>query len=217
MARFCRKHLTPPAPGVPSSAMPVSPLSLAEAPIADVVELARGNGMVDRDLAWAELCVRSRGTVRFKVGRILQYGDTDAVIQDAFLTAFVKLPDLRDNAAFLPWIRSIATRAAINVLRSRTRTPETSLTLPDGRMRDVEGCIERPEQALLREERSSQVTDVLNRQMKPQDSEVLGLFYFEGKSIADIAGILNVPEGTVKRRLHVARERFEKLLEDDHA
>lgn len=197
--------------------MSFSPLSLAEAPIAEVVELARGNGMVDRDLAWAELCVRSRNTVRSKVARILQYGDMDAVVQDTFMTAFVLIDRLRDNAAFLPWIRSIATRSAIDALRSRKRKPVTSLTLPDGRMRDVAEGMERPEQVLLREERNGQVTDVLKRQMKPADREVLDLFYFEGKSIAEIAGILNVPEGTVKRRLHVARERFEALFGGDHA
>ena len=197
--------------------MSFSPLSLAKAPIAEVVELARGNGMVDRDLAWAELCVRSRNTVRSKVARILQYGDMDAVVQDTFLTAFVHIGRLRDNTAFVPWIRSIATRTAINALRERMRSPVASLTLVDGSMRDVPGRTQSPNQVLESREQQGHVLDILERHVASTDRDVLDLFYFQGKSIEEIAHMLEVPEGTVKRRLHTARRRFGQLFGGDHA
>ena len=40
------------------------------------------------------------------------------------------------------------------------------------------------------------------------------LYYMEELSIAEIAGLLAIPEGTVKSRLHKARKLLEKELED---
>lgn len=43
---------------------------------------------------------------------------------------------------------------------------------------------------------------------KTLDRNILTAFYQEGKSIRQIANDWNIPEGTVKRRLHVARRRL---------
>ena len=50
-------------------------------------------------------------------------------------------------------------------------------------------------------------------QLAKIDHEVIRLFHIEEKAIKDIAVELGVPEGTVKRRLHVARKRFREKIE----
>ena len=43
--------------------------------------------------------------------------------------------------------------------------------------------------------------------------QVIQLFYAGGLSIEEIAGILKIPKGTVKSRLHSAKEQLRKEME----
>ena len=45
------------------------------------------------------------------------------------------------------------------------------------------------------------------------DREALDAFYIRGHSLVEIAEMLDVPLGTVKRRLHTARKRLKVELE----
>jgi RNA polymerase sigma-70 factor (ECF subfamily) len=46
---------------------------------------------------------------------------------------------------------------------------------------------------------------------------VVVLFYLEGFSLKEIADVLEIPEGTVKSRLHYARESLKELLTEKRA
>jgi RNA polymerase sigma-70 factor (ECF subfamily) len=48
-----------------------------------------------------------------------------------------------------------------------------------------------------------------------QHREVLILHFLEEFSIAEVAGVLGVPEGTVKSRIHYAKKQLKELLERD--
>lgn len=62
-------------------------------------------------------------------------------------------------------------------------------------------------------ERSDNVADVLHllRRVSSDHRVILTLYYFEGLRVADVAGILGIPVGTAKSRLHAAREEFREL------
>jgi RNA polymerase sigma-70 factor (ECF subfamily) len=51
------------------------------------------------------------------------------------------------------------------------------------------------------------------QELKPLDRETLEAFYIRGRSLKQIAKEFAVPTGTVKRRLHVARQRLKDGLE----
>src|SRR5208283_1958238 len=59
----------------------------------------------------------------------------------------------------------------------------------------------------VKRETARQLTDVI-ASLKPMDREVLRLFYYYDASLKEMRTELEVPIGTVKRRLHTARERF---------
>ncbi|HZK49545.1 MAG TPA: sigma-70 family RNA polymerase sigma factor, partial [Thermoleophilia bacterium] len=69
-----------------------------------------------------------------------------------------------------------------------------------------------PQAALERLELRRAVWDALRR-LSPADSEILILREFQELSYAEIAGVLDVPPGTVMSRLHAARRRMRGLLE----
>ena len=58
------------------------------------------------------------------------------------------------------------------------------------------------------------LSEAVNR-LKPEFKEVVLLFYYQGYSVADIAGMLEIAEGTVSSRLSRAREKLQKELKGD--
>ena len=69
-----------------------------------------------------------------------------------------------------------------------------------------------PLDQLIDRERAERVWAALGR-LKSMDREALDAFYIRGHSLVQIAAMLDVPLGTVKRRLHTARKRLKVELE----
>src|SRR5690242_20529513 len=89
-------------------ARPVSTPSLA-----DLVLAARRG---DRD-AFAEIYARFAGAVHAVVLARVRWGEAGDVVQDVFLIAWERLPNLRDPAAFPGWLMTIARNRALDALR----------------------------------------------------------------------------------------------------
>jgi len=51
------------------------------------------------------------------------------------------------------------------------------------------------------------------RDLKPLDRETLEAFYLRGRSLKQMAREFETPVGTIKRRLHVARQRLKDVME----
>lgn len=120
--------------------------------------------------------------------------DADDVVQNTFLAAFRKFSSLRDPASFKAWLLTIAKNECRMYYRRKYRTDVIPL--------DAVGEI-----AAKTGTRSGIAQDILAA--LPDDARtILVLYYVEEQSQADIAARLNIPVGTVKSRLHYARERF---------
>ena len=65
---------------------------------------------------------------------------------------------------------------------------------------------------MISRERAERLWEALGR-LKSLDREALDAFYIRGHSLLEIAEMLDVPLGTVKRRLHTARKRLKVELE----
>ena len=50
--------------------------------------------------------------------------------------------------------------------------------------------------------------------LPPDHHIVVVLHYLDGLSLQEIAGVLDIPEGTVKSRLHYARRRLRKAIQE---
>lgn len=93
-----------------------------------LVEAARDG---DRD-AFAELYVRYRGAVHAIALSRLSHADASDVVQDVFVIALRRLPQLRKPEAFGGWLMMIARNRAVDVLRRQK--PTTELTDSIGTM-----------------------------------------------------------------------------------
>lgn len=133
--------------------------------------------------------------VRLLTGVTADAALAEDLAQEAFLRAFQSLKQLRDPGAFYGWIRRLATREALRALQ---RQPQTVGDLEIGA---VSGD---PAPAV---ETRVAVQFVLG-QLPAEQRAVLILREMEQLDYQEIAETLGLPVGTVRSRLHSARERF---------
>jgi len=129
--------------------------------------------------------------------------DAEDVLQEVYLTAYNSRSTLRDASAFKPWLVGIARHKCADWFRRRARQLEIPLealeetALTDSRMG--------PQEILC-------VRDALDS-LADQDQQILYLLYWKQMTQQEIAQRLKIPLGTVKSRIHKARERFKTAYE----
>jgi RNA polymerase sigma-70 factor, ECF subfamily len=128
--------------------------------------------------------------------------------QEVFLHVLRRLDQLREPERFAGWLRQVAVRMAIN--RATRRTPPASVET--GVLELASEHRDDPLAELITRERAHKLWEALGR-LKAIDREALVAFYIQGQSLFEIAEALDVPLGTVKRRLHTARRRLKAELE----
>lgn len=133
------------------------------------------------------------GVERWVRFRVSNPQDAEDILQETYMAAYQSYGRLSDPSLFRPWLIGIARNKWMDWLRKKKRKMEIALDAP-------------PETE-AEEEQPAWASDTLD--MLPQkDRMMLLLFYQEQLPQSEIAGRLQIPEGTVKSRLHAAREKF---------
>lgn len=174
----------------------------------DLIEQAQ-NG--DRN-AYGELVRRHyQGVVRVVLRMCADPGLAEDAAQEAFTRAWLNLPSFEPRACLRNWLYRIAINAALDVLR---RKPEESLTDEQGQM--ISENAPDPETILIEKEQAMDIQLAL--QSLPEAARsTLVLREYGGLSYQEIAGVLEVPVGTVMSRLNYARTRLREILMVSHA
>jgi RNA polymerase sigma factor (sigma-70 family) len=125
---------------------------------------------------------------------------------EAFYAAIESLPDLRDTQRFGPWLRTIVVRTARRqkAKTSKENRPELK-TRSDAQSPQPGAHLEQQELVALIHEAVGHLSQSLR--------EAVVLFYFEGYSLKEATHFLDIPEGTLKRRLHDGRRRLRNAAE----
>jgi RNA polymerase sigma-70 factor (ECF subfamily) len=125
------------------------------------------------------------------------------VVQETWIGAIRGLRGLRDPAQFPAWIYGIATRKCADAIRSNMRRRQLEAPAEAG-------DAARSTASLVSEEQIDLKTAI--RELPPIHRAVLHLFYREELSVEEIASVLGIPAGTVKSRLHHAREALRRQV-----
>lgn len=166
--------------------------------------------------AFQELVGLYKDSVYAFLRRFLNRTDMiEDVFQETFLQVFVSRDTFDVSRPLRPWLFTIAANKAKDALRRMQRGEATQLGnmfgSDDFSIDDVLNTLEHdshmPYDDLIRDEQSEAVKRVLSR-MPEKLREIIILAYFHKFSYAEIAGILHIPIGTVKSRLHTAVARF---------
>jgi RNA polymerase sigma-70 factor (ECF subfamily) len=133
-------------------------------------------------------------------------GLAEDAAQETFIRAWMNLKSYEPTGCLRNWLYRIAVNAALDVLR---RKPEEMLK--DEEAWDIPDQTAGPEIALMEKEQRV----LLQKSMKslPEAARsALVLREYGGLSYQEIAGVLNVPVGTVMSRLNYARNHLRKKL-----
>jgi RNA polymerase sigma-70 factor, ECF subfamily len=162
----------------------------------------------DRE-AYGELVIRFQNSVyAMALSRVRDPLEAQELAQDVFVHAMRKLPQLRDARCFAGWLRRITARMAINRLTRRGPLFGADPELLEA----VQANGRSPQENYEVGEAIEQLKLGL-AQLKPLDRATLEAFYIRGRSLKQMAREFNVPTGTIKRRLHVARMRLKEVLQ----
>lgn len=186
---------------------PVAAYPTAEAP-PTVAELVRAAQLGDRQ-AQGELFERYQQMVLSVAYRRLgDFSDAQELVQEVFVQALQKLGQLRTPECFGSWLRSITVRMAINRMVRGDRAVSTEPTTLEATVVSEEN----PHTSAVADERAGFVRDGLDR-LREMDRDTLVAFYVRGQSLLEMSDHFDAPIGTIKRRLHVARQRLAKEIE----
>ena len=160
--------------------------------------------------AFRELVDRHRDRAYGLALRVLRSEpDAEEVAQDAFVRAWLALPTFRGQAKFGTWLYAIVMRRALDraaTLKAR-RGREADLDAAADRAADS-GAGERTRVGLRMERTMGRLSET--------QRAVVTLFYYEGRSVEQVAATLGVPQGTVKTHLSRARASLrEAWLRDE--
>jgi RNA polymerase sigma-70 factor (ECF subfamily) len=137
--------------------------------------------------------------------------DAEDMTQETFIRAFRALPrfEIRKGISFEAWLY----RIAVNACRSRMRR-KWYQALP---WREAPELLaeseEQPDRLLMQGERRDEILEAIDS-LSEKHRLVIILRYYGGLSNEEIARTLGIPSGTVRSRLHIARQRLRELLEE---
>ena len=176
-------------------------VTLAGSGLSDEVLVARAcRG--DADAYGALVAARLPGMLRLAMAILNNEADACDAAQEAFLSAWVNLPRLRDETRFNAWLSTVLANRCRDLLRRRGRVREIEL---DGA--DLHHADPAPEAI----ERAA-VLAAFDR-LAIEDRQILALHHLEGRPLDQVALNLGVPVGTAKSRLHAARKALARALE----
>ena len=168
--------------------------------------------LVERSLAgdlgaFESLVQRHRDVVFRVASRIVGMDAAEDVSQDAFLRAFHRLDRFRGEAPFRNWLLQITQNAALSSL-ARTKNDPGPGQVPESVDHDA---TRQPATELEHRERRQRLELKLEL-LRPAYRSLLVLRDLEGLSYGEIAEVLDMPLGSVKGRLHRARDELIHLL-----
>ncbi|RZS90648.1 RNA polymerase sigma factor [Aquimarina brevivitae] len=133
--------------------------------------------------------------------------EAEDIMQESFLTAFLKLPSLEDNKMFGAWLKKIVINASLSALKKRANYYEVTLETVDYRLTEEE-----PENQELVIDKVSTVLETL-KELKDSYSTALSLHYIEGFDYEEIGQIMGISYANCRTLLSRAKQSLRKKLE----
>ena len=130
--------------------------------------------------------------------------------QDSLLRVWRTLPRFEPGkAALSTWVYAVTRNRCLTLLAAQT-VQARSMSLPE--VEAEVDLIAAPVQSAPGADASDTVRGLVDA-LPEAPSRCLTLFYFEERSVAEVAAMLGLPEGTVKTHLHRGRAALLKALQ----
>ncbi len=140
--------------------------------------------------------------------------NAEDITQDAFIKAFQNIAQLHDETKFGAWLAVITSNLARNFLKREKRIDYTDREM----ITDGASEADYTEESALRSLEVERIREAIKK-LPPDHYQVVVLQYYYDLRVEEMASLLKLSPGTIKSRLHRARQRLAKELElnDDPA
>ena len=168
--------------------------------------LVQAAGAGDRR-AMGVLFARHKNRVfRFILRMVRDRALAEDLLGDVFLDVWRRARRFAGRSSVSTWLLGIARHKALTALAARR--PEQ---LDGEAARDIADPAPDPERELAGKQRAALLRRAIDS-LSGQHREIIDLVYNHGKSIAEIAELLDIPANTVKTRMFYARQRLAALV-----
>jgi RNA polymerase sigma-70 factor (ECF subfamily) len=175
----------------------------------DDIELLRRIGQGDEDA----MAVFYREHGRVVLAQVLLVAGervlAEEIVQDTMLAVWRGAGSFRGESSVRSWVIAIARRQTRDRLRGRRLR-----LVDDTYLASQPGPGPGPEVTALDRAELAEVRGAI-RELTPAHREVLGLAFGSGLSLPEVAGVLEIPVGTVKSRLTAARTALNGILDKE--
>jgi len=141
--------------------------------------------------------------------------DAEDLVQDLLLKLYPRTRELLDIERLRPWLAKVLYRQYIDFVRERARSPLVELAADsegeDDPLDTLPALEDGPEDHAERSRLRERILAALER-LSPEQRAVVTMHDVEGYSLDELETILETPLGTLKSRLHRARQRLRALL-----
>jgi RNA polymerase sigma-70 factor (ECF subfamily) len=138
--------------------------------------------------------------------------EIDDVVQEIFVSLFESLPAFKGLSSLDTWVYRVGVKVCTDQLRRKYRKRQVPLIADGGEAEERTGVIDAGfEERLEQRELRDGIFEALGR-LTLEKRQVVVLFEMEGKSLEEVAQIVQTPVGTVKSRLFHGRNELKKHL-----
>ncbi len=142
------------------------------------------------------------------------YHDAEEVAQESFIRAYKSLPNFRFDSKFYSWLHRIAVNCSLNYINSKEKTKEKETITENTGLSDTRVSDECPDDHYNLEELSNRMSKIF--ESLPSDLRgIVTMSDIEGLSYEEISHKINIPIGTVRSRLHRARDLMIKVIKEN--
>ena len=140
--------------------------------------------------------------------------DAEDIAQDTYVAAISKLSDLKDNATFPKWIKTIAANTAKNYMTKKKPMLFNTDEDEEATLGSIPEISDEfiPDQAADRKETCRLVSEMIDSLPEKQRAALV-MFYYDEMSISEIAEAMGTNDNTIKSRLNYARKYIKDEVE----
>jgi RNA polymerase sigma factor (sigma-70 family) len=168
--------------------------------------------------AYAKLVEKYQKPLFFHIAKMVKDKEhIEDLVQEAFMKAFGNLKSYNTDYAFSTWLYRIATNHSIDYLRKRklqTLSIDEPVKTSEGELQiQIQDEGEYSDREIIRKQRKDIISKSIQN-LPEKYRQVIEMRHMEEKSYQEISEILELPLGTVKAHIFLAREMLYKSLKD---
>lgn len=133
--------------------------------------------------------------------------DAEDTVQEVFLIAWRRLPQLNDDAAFVGWLYRMTTNRCLNLIRSRRPRVDMDPDTAESTRADT-----RPEHAVQVRTQLEALNEALQHHLTPEQRACWLLREVHGLSYAAIGDIVGADTTAVRGRITRARAQLSEVM-----